>query len=253
MAQKLRVTRNQLASFLTDPELIRQFELLFASVNDVVEVDVDGLTADATLALAKANLAVALASKLQGAPEEASAALSAAQGAARALAKLEDVARLGAVVPPLVPKRRNVFAAHDMARQTIGVVNVEQPVVFNAVDLSRGAWGDGATGKMFVADAGIYNVEFSLQLDRNKGTDSEFWVWLRIDGVDVPESASVVRVKGNNAETVAAWNFLVELPANVPVQLMWTTDDVDTYLETFAAAGVVPAIPSAILTITQEA
>ena len=160
---------------------------------------------------------------------------------------------MGAVVPPLVPKRRIAGAWHDMSRQLAVGVNTGTRMQCDSTDIELGAWRDPALDVFYVADAGIYNIEFSAQLDRNKGTDSEFWVWLAIDGADVPESASVVRVKGTDGEFVPAWNWLVEMKPGASFSVMWATDDLDTYLETFAASAFHPAIPSVIITITQEA
>jgi hypothetical protein len=251
--RRLNLTRDQLAKFLTEHEQIRQFELLFSTVDEIQTTSLDAVTFDAGAALAGVNkLAGVVAQLAQDGAIEASNALAIAQAAERALNAVSDLAMVGATLPPPVPKRRNVGAWHDMTRQTVPAAGTAERVKCDTIDIERGIWRDG-TNLFCVADAGVYNVEFSLQLDSNKGTDSEFWVWLAIDGVDVPESASVIRVKGNDGEYVAAWNFLVELKANSCVSIVWTADDVTTYLETFAAAGAVPAIPSAILSITQEA
>lgn len=160
---------------------------------------------------------------------------------------------MGAVVPPPVPKRRTVGAWHDMTRQVPAVVNTGQRVQCDTVDIERGVWRDSSLDTFYVADAGVYNIEFSAQVDSNKGSDSELWIWLAVNGSDVPESASVIRVKGNDGETVAAWNFLVELAPNDYFSIIWAADSLQTYLETFAASAFAPAIPSFILTVTQEA
>lgn len=160
---------------------------------------------------------------------------------------------MGAVVPPLVPKRRIAGAWHDMSRQLAVGVNTGTRMQCDSTDIELGAWRDPASDVFYVADAGVYNIEFSAQLDRNKGTDSEFWVWLAIDGADVPESASVVRVKGTDGEFVPSWNWLVKMKPGASFSVMWATDDLDTYLETFAASAFHPAIPSVIITVTQEA
>ena len=160
---------------------------------------------------------------------------------------------MGAVVPPLVPKRRIAGAWHDMSRQLAVGVNTGTRMQCDSTDIELGAWRDPASDVFYVADAGVYNIEFSAQLDRNKGTDSEFWVWLAIDGADVLDSASVIRVKGTDGEFVPSWNWLVKMKPGASFSVMWATDDLDTYLETFAASAFHPAIPSVIITITQEA
>ena len=255
MANKLILTRNQIAAFVgDDPRAIKQIEKLLAYAQDAQEIDVDGLTFDVGAALAGVDKLAGIVAKLaQDGAVEASTALSVAEGAFRAVEKLADVAKIGATLPPPVPKRRNVGAWHDMTRQLAAGVNTPTRMTCKSTDLQRGIWVDSGRDVFYVADAGIYNVEFSAQIDRNKGTDSEIWFWLAVNGSDVPETASVMRIKGTDGELVAAWNFLVELQPGASVSVIWATDDLDTYLETFAASAFAPAVPSAIITITQEA
>ena len=286
--RRLGLTRDQLAQFLTEHEQIRQFELLFTAVDELQTTGIDSTTYDAGAALAGVNkLAGVVAQLAQDGAIDASTALSVAEGVQRALAAIEQAAMMavttkdrccepttaellgavaaprvhtpsnaelmGAVVPPLVPKRRIAGAWHDMSRQLAVGVNTGTRMQCDSTDIELGAWRDPASDVFYVADAGVYNIEFSAQLDRNKGTDSEFWVWLAIDGADVPESASVIRVKGTDGEFVPSWNWLVKMKPGASFSVMWATDDLDTYLETFAASAFHPAIPSVIITVTQEA
>jgi len=252
--RRLGLTRDQLAQFLTEHEQIRQFELLFSTVDELQTDGLDSVRFDAGAALAGVNkLAGVVAQLAQDGAIEASTALSVAQAAERALVAVEGLAMVGATIPPLVPKRRNVGAWHDMTRQVPAAVNTGQRVQCDIVDLERGIWRDSSLDTFYVADAGVYNIEFSAQVDSNKGSDSELWIWLAVNGSDVPESASVIRVKGNAGETVSSWNFLVELAPNDYFSIIWAADSIQTYFETFAASAFHPAIPSFILTVTQEA
>jgi hypothetical protein len=76
------------------------------------------------------------------------------------------------------------------------------------------------------------------------------WIWARINGVNVANSATQIRIQGNNAETVAAWNFVFKMKAGDYFELMWAADDNTIQIQYFAAAGVVPAIPSILLSVT---
>jgi hypothetical protein len=63
---KLRLNRNQLATFLPDDESIRAFEDLFSSVDEITsEADSDDIQGDADVAIAKANKALAETNKLK--------------------------------------------------------------------------------------------------------------------------------------------------------------------------------------------
>jgi hypothetical protein len=102
-----------------------------------------------------------------------------------------------------------------------------------------------------VSDAGIYDFQFSLQVDATSGGDKDLYVWPRVNGTDVPVSASYFRIKGNDAEVVPSWNFLLQMNANDYFELMWAVGDVDVQLLAVAASPPIPAIPSVILTVNE--
>ena len=72
---------------------------------------------------------------------------------------------------------------------------------------------------------------------------------MKKNGTDVPNSASEVAVQGTTSETIAAWNFVVSAAANDYYELMWSSTDDHIQIKARTANGVVPAIPSIILTV----
>ena len=72
---------------------------------------------------------------------------------------------------------------------------------------------------------------------------------MKKNGVDVPNSATELAVQGTNSEVVAAWNFVVSASANDYYELMWSSTDDHIQIKARTASGVVPAIPSIILTV----
>ena len=249
--KRLGLTRDQLAKFLTEHEQIKQFELLFATVDEIKTTGLDSATYDAGSALAGVNsLAGVVAQLAQDAAAEASNALAIAQAARRALSSLPDPA----TAPPVAPaKRVGVGTFASLVTQIALLPNVDYPIDLDVVDIERGIWRDSVnTSRVYVADGGIFNFQFSAQLDNTSGGAHRIWLWPRISGVDVPDSASQVRIQGNNAELVAAWNWVLRLAPGEYFELVYAVSAVDLQIVTFPAAGVVPAIPSVILTVTQE-
>ena len=259
---KLILTRDQIAAFVGDDfRAIRQIELLLSKVQDASELDLDALTFDVGAALAGVNKLSGIVAQLAAdGAIEASTALSVAQGAARALAKLTDVAMIGATLPPQVARassgslgRRNLGAFHDTTDQAPALVNTAYPVTLNSVDIQRGVWRDPVnTSRVYVADAGVYNFETSVQLDKVGGGAPLIWIWARVDGVNVADTASLVQLQGAEDETIFGANWLLELAGGSYFELVWASDDLGSRLEYFPAAAPVPAIPSVILTVTQE-
>jgi hypothetical protein len=69
LSRKLNLTRDQLASFLTDQQQIRQFELLFATVDEIQVITGTDFEYQADNAAATANEALAQISRLAYAVE----------------------------------------------------------------------------------------------------------------------------------------------------------------------------------------
>jgi hypothetical protein len=139
---------------------------------------------------------------------------------------------------------------HDTTTQSAAATGTAYAVTFNSTDLSNDVAIGTPTSKITVTNAGVYNFQFSLQLDKASGAAGHAYIWARVDGVDVAYSASEVAVQGTVAETVAAWNFVLPMQAGQYFELMWSVDDANIQLKAVAAASPVPAIPSVILTVT---
>ena len=137
----------------------------------------------------------------------------------------------------------------DTTTQTAANPNTAYAVTFNNTATAFGINRGTPTSRIVVPDTSTYNFEFSLQVDKTSGSQALIYVWPRINGVDVPDSASRLRVKDNNDETIASWNFMLDLQGNSYFELMWAVDDKSVQLLAEAATAFSPAIPSAILTV----
>ena len=106
--------------------------------------------------------------------------------------------------------------------------------------------------RLTVSADGVYNFQFSCQLDKTSATAKSLYIWPRINDVDVTNSATEVTLGGSNAATVAAWNFVYNLSANSYFELMWSAEDTDCIMPASAAVAPVPAIPAIIMTVTNN-
>jgi hypothetical protein len=158
----------------------------------------------------------------------------------------EELQGFGRSVPIL-----HYGAFSDTTTQTIVSVNAAYAMTFNTTDAANGISVGSPTSRLVVAEQGVYNVQFSAQIDKAAGSAATVHIWLRKNGTNVPNTASKVVVQGTAAELVAAWNFVIQLEPTNYVELMWASDDTDVILLAASATSVWPAIPSVICTITQ--
>jgi hypothetical protein len=131
------------------------------------------------------------------------------------------------------------------------------PMTFDTAD----AWNSGVqlgaptpNSRIIMNNPGIYNIQFSAQLDKTDSGADNVDIWLSQDGVNVPNTNTTLTLSGNDDKVVAAWNFLVQTTtANSYFELYWTS--IDTNLQILAQGTQInptrPATPSIILTVTQ--
>lgn len=106
------------------------------------------------------------------------------------------------------------------------------------------------TDKIFISETGVYNIQFSAQLDKVGGGKANVFIWLSINGVSVPHSATKIVIAGPNDEVVPAWNWVVPLATGDYFQIAWESPDTDVVLLAAPVSGNIPQIPSVILTVT---
>jgi hypothetical protein len=152
-----------------------------------------------------------------------------------------------------VANRVNSPTAHasyfDTTTQPNPVANAVNLFTYNSVVTQQAVTRGTPTSKIFVAQTGIYNFQFSAQLDKTGGSASAVYIWPRINGVNVPDSATKIVIDGPNNEIVAAWNFVLVMQANDYFELAWESSDTNVIIPYVAATGNIPAIPSIILTV----
>ncbi len=228
-SKRLGLTRDQLKAFLGDHEQIKQFEKLFTTVDAIAPDVVETINIAAGAAEAKAVQALDLIASLQS-----------------------EIQGLQSAPPPRELKRTRYGQFLDTTTQVAALANTAQAITFNTTDLSYGVYLQSGNTKVTVDTEGIYNFQFSIQLDKTAGGVASFWIWPRLNGTDVPDSASQIRVQGNNAEIFSAANFFFDLKANDYVEFMFAVSDVSVELAYFPATGFHPGIPSIILTVSNN-
>jgi hypothetical protein len=278
--QKLNLTRDQLATFLKDPEQIKQFERLFKVADEVSpSSDTTGISIDAGNASATANDALAQIVKLANDASAMQSAVDAkstqaldeiailAQSLSTDVATIENKAnhaiseinRLSNILdglqmtPPVREfKRARYGQFYDTTTQTAAASNTAYAITFNTTDVSNGVFLGSPTSRITVDTEGIYNFLFSIQIDKTSGGTGVFWVWPRINGVDLPDSNSQIRIQGNDAEQLVTVGYFFELNPNDYVEIMFAVSDTSVQVEAFPASAFYPSIPSIILTVSNN-
>ena len=160
----------------------------------------------------------------------------------------QDLAPL--YTPQLEDNRNGAF--FDTTTQTAAVINTAYPITFNTTDITDGVYIGATTSQVFVDRIRTYNFQFSAQLIKGSVGTGNVFIWYRVNGVNVANSARKSTLAGSSAVVVAAWNYVVKLNAGDYFELVFSTDDIGCQIVAVAAAAPAPAIPSVILTVTDN-
>lgn len=176
------------------------------------------------------------------------------EAVAAALAVLATDVQGLALAPANTPQlpRLRYGSFYDTTTQVAALANTAYAMTFNATDITNGVYIGSPTSRVYVDTINLYNIQFSAQLINTAGGAHNVWIWLRKNGTDVANSATTLRIQGNNAELVAAWNFLLSLNSGDYFELMWEVSDISVSLHADPATAIHPAIPSIILTVTDN-
>jgi hypothetical protein len=144
---------------------------------------------------------------------------------------------------------------YDTTTQTNPVGNIPRSMSFNTTDITNGVSISGSTSPfntyIKTQNAGIYDIQFSAQIDKTDSGTDEIVIWLRKNGIDLTDTATIITTVGNSAKYVAAWNWFVNSAANDYYQIIWISADTSMRLLAESISGTHPGIPSVILTVNR--
>lgn len=192
-----------------------------------------------------------LQKQVQAAELNAESAVSALQAQ---LAELSTDVQALAVVPTVTPQiqRARYGSFYDTTTQLATTINTAKAITFNNTDLSSGVFIGSPTSRIFVDTPGVYNFDTSVQVHKTSGGVGLFYLWFRVNGVDVPDSASQIRIQGNDGEIFSSLNYFFNLNAGDYVEIMFSVDDLSVELLAEAASSPHPSVPSIILTVANN-
>jgi hypothetical protein len=147
-------------------------------------------------------------------------------------------------------------AFQDSTDQTAANTTTAYAITFDTTDFTNGVTLSNSS-RLNVAQAGIYNLQFSIQFTNTTNASQDVDVWFRKNGTDIAKSNSRFgfaprKGVGDPFHIIAAMNFFVSLAATDYVQIMWRPSDVGVSIEHYAAgtSPTRPAVPSVIATLS---
>lgn len=144
------------------------------------------------------------------------------------------------------------YAQFSDTTDQVLVAATPKVVKFNTTDAAVGVSvvdpGTGPT-QLTVAASGTYRFDISLQMLNTGGGGATITFWARINGTNVPNSASSIEMGNNNNRTLPYVALITPMNAGEYLEWVVLSTGANTSIEHFAAVvgpPAVPAIPSVI-------
>lgn len=110
-----------------------------------------------------------------------------------------------------------------------------------------------SSSKITVVNPGIYNLQFSAQVQSTDTAPQDIFIWLR-QGNDGGASADITgstgkvglparKSPGDPFHSIIGWNYYLSMAAEDYVQIYWSTTSANVSIQTYAASGT-PTKPS---------
>jgi len=108
----------------------------------------------------------------------------------------------------------------------------------------------GSTSRIIIGAAGLYNLQFSVQVENTVNAEHVAYIWLRKNGTDVTGSMGRINIPKSGA-TIAGWNYVIS-SANTTdyYELAYAVNDTAVIFPTYAATAFGPGTASLITTVT---
>lgn len=154
-----------------------------------------------------------------------------------------------------------VAAAHLSGTSVEGtqiayVSNTAYALFFNTTDFANDT-SLVSTTAMTVAKAGIYNMQFSVQVQNADNAPQDVFIWLRQNGVDIIASTGKVGMParkgvGDPSHDIKGWNYFLSMNAGDNVEIWWSTTSTNVTIPNYVATPLPtkPSTASVVATMT---
>jgi len=140
----------------------------------------------------------------------------------------------------------NPYGAFSSFVSQTATVNTATLMTLNTTDFSNGV--SIASSKITVVNPGIYNLQFSVQVQNANNAPHDIFIWLKQNGTDIVGSTGKVGLParknpGDPFHDIKGWNYFLSMNAGDYVEIYWSTTNASVTIETYAASGT-PTKPS---------
>ena len=143
-------------------------------------------------------------------------------------------------------------------QQSAAVINTAYAVAFDTTDFSNDVTLVSTT-QITATNSGVYNFQFSVQLENTANASSDVTFWVKQNGTNINASGGLFGMSPRKSaldyfHLIGGYNVFVSLTAGQYIELYWSTTDTASSIQNYAASGVapnnIPSSPAVIATMS---
>lgn len=147
------------------------------------------------------------------------------------------------------------YGAFSSNEDQTTTANTATLMTLNTTDFSNDV--SISSSKITVVNPGIYNLQFSVQLENADNAPQDTFIWLKQNGVDIVGSTGKVGMParkgvGDPFHSIFGWNYFVSMAASDYIEIYWSTTDADVTIQFYPASGspTKPSTQSVVATLS---
>jgi hypothetical protein len=136
-------------------------------------------------------------------------------------------------------------AFSSLVTQT-ATANTATKLLFATTDFTNAV--TAPSSQITVVNPGIYNLQFSVQVQNLQNSQQDMFIWLKQNGTDIPASTGKIGMQARKGPTdpdhdIKSWNYFVSMNAGDYIEIYFSVTDALVTIPFYAASGT-PTKPS---------
>lgn len=134
---------------------------------------------------------------------------------------------------------------------SLSAANTAYPITFDTVSIANGISIGTTASQIIFSKTGLYRINATIQLASTGSNIKQVYVWLRKNGVDIPNTSTTISIESATAMFTPMKSNLVSVNSGDYIELCWAATDNSVSISASASTAFSPANPACTLNIEQ--
>lgn len=122
-------------------------------------------------------------------------------------------------------------------------------IPYDTIEVAQNIRLGTPSSRVIIQDKGVYKFSYSIQFDKPSGSAANIFIYIKVNGIAVPNSTSFVVIQGTAAEVFPMCEYVLDLNAGDYIEVFVYSSDASVTAQFFQSTINYPAVPSIITNV----